>query len=118
MAEIPQDELDVLAAHLNATTATRSDARVTDVRFEGWLRQLTDGGGGDLLLVAGEPPVIVVQGKMTRLQGPLLDGDDVVTTVLSALPSYAQQEFRSRKIADGGVRIPSLGRFRVNLHHE
>jgi twitching motility protein PilT len=62
--------------------------------------------------------VIRVQGSLQRLDGPVLDGDDVINAVLPFLPPHALQEFRTRRIADAGFRIGGVGRFRVNLHYE
>jgi twitching motility protein PilT len=118
MAEQPENDLDALAAQLNASTHAATGAVPGSGRMEPWLRVLGDSGGSDLLLVAGEPPIIRVQGSLKRLDGPVLDGDDVVNAVLPCLPLHAQQDFRSRHITDAGFRVAGVGRFRVNLHHE
>jgi twitching motility protein PilT len=118
MAEEPENELDAIAAQLNATSDGRGGMPASPGRMEPWLRVLGDAGGSDLLLVAGEPPIIRVQGGMKRLDGPVLDGDDIVNAVLPSLPPHAQQEFRASRIADAGFRLAGVGRFRVNLHHE
>jgi twitching motility protein PilT len=74
--------------------------------------------GSDLILVAGFPPAVRVDGEVARLaQGPL-GGEDVEEAVLPALPAHAQRAYRATGIADASLRIPGLGRFRVNLHHE
>jgi twitching motility protein PilT len=86
--------------------------------MESWLRLLIDAAGSDLLLVAGEPPVIRVRGNLKRLDGAILDGVDVVSAVFPSLPLHAQQEFRTRHITDAGFQLTGLGRFRVNLQHE
>src|SRR4051812_3219595 len=113
----PDNELDAIAAQLNANSQPRHDTAAF-ARIESWLRLLIDAAGSDLLLVAGEPPVIRVRGNLKRLDGPTLDGDDVVSAVLPSLPLHAQQEFRTRRITDAGFHLTGLGRFRVNLHQE
>jgi len=113
-----ETEPDAIAAQLNASTQAPGRAADTLGRIESWLRLLVDSGGSDLLLVAGEPPVIRLQGSLKRLDQPVLDGEDVVGAVIGSLPLHAQQEFRSRNITDAGFRLAGVGRFRVNLHHE
>jgi twitching motility protein PilT len=112
------NEPDAIVAQLNASTQAPARAAESAGRIESWLRLLVDSGGSDLLLVGGEPPVIRLQGSLKRLDEAVLDGDDVVGAVLGSLPLHAQQEFRSRHIADAGFRLAGVGRFRVNLHQE
>src|SRR5262245_49195891 len=112
-----ETEPDAIVAQLNASTQVPGRADTLG-RIESWLRLLVESGGSDLLLVAGEPPVIRLQGSLKRLDQPVLDGEDVVAAVLGSLPLHAQQEFRSRNITDAGFRLAGVGRFRVNLHHE
>jgi twitching motility protein PilT len=118
MADQAESDLDALAAQLNASGRASVGVASASARMEPWLRVLGDSGGSDLLLVGGEPPVIRVQGSLQRLDGPVLDGDDVINAVLPFLPPHALQEFRTRRIADAGFRIGGVGRFRVNLHYE
>jgi len=87
-------------------------------RLEQWLQQLAARGGADLLLVAGAPPCVRVDGRVQPLgEGPL-DGVDVEEAVLPALPPHGQRLYRDAHIADASFRISGLGRFRINLHRE
>jgi twitching motility protein PilT len=118
MDDPSRTDLDVLAEQLNALGTATGPSSVRDARLERWLRQLVDAGGSDLLLVAGEPPSIRLQGNVMRLGGDPLDRQDITAAVLPALPPHAQQTFRTHRIADAAVSVLGLGRFRVNLHHE
>jgi twitching motility protein PilT len=118
MDDASRNELDVLAEQLNASGATTSRTGIGTARLEKWLRQLVEGRGSDLLLVAGEPPAIRIQGNIRRLNGATLDGDDITDAVLPLLPMHAQQAFRANRISDAALLVAGLGRFRVNLHHE
>jgi twitching motility protein PilT len=86
--------------------------------LERWLRILAERHGSDLLLVAGAPPAIRVDGRVLRLETGPLDGEDVEEAVVPALPPHARQQYRETRIADASLRIPGLARFRINLHHE
>jgi twitching motility protein PilT len=87
-------------------------------RVERWLRLLADAGGSDLLLVAGAPPSIRVEGRVRPLAEAPLDGQDVEEAVLPALAPHARRIYRQAQIADGSFRVSGLGRFRINLHRE
>jgi twitching motility protein PilT len=87
-------------------------------RLERWLRILADANGSDLLLVAGAPPSIRVDGRVRPLAEGPLDGVDVEEAVIPALAPHARRIYRQAQIADGSFRVTGLGRFRINLHRE
>jgi twitching motility protein PilT len=114
------DDIDQVIAELHASGgAAAGGAAVGDTsRLEGWLRSLADAGGSDLLLVAGAPPSIRVDGRVRPLAEGPLDGVDVEEAVLPALAPHARRIYRQAQIADGSFRVQGLGRFRINLHRE
>ncbi len=88
------------------------------VRLDAWLAELVSRAGSDLLLVAGAPPIVRIDGRLQPLSGGPLDGDEIEDAVLPALPRHARDKYRSEGIADASHRVRGLGRFRVNLHRE
>jgi twitching motility protein PilT len=114
------DDIEQLIAELHASGgAPAGGAAVGDTsRVERWLRLLADAGGSDLLLVAGAPPSIRVEGRVRPLAEAPLDGQDVEEAVLPALAPHARRIYRQAQIADGSFRVSGLGRFRINLHRE
>ena len=86
--------------------------------LEGWLRELSSRGAADLFLVAGFPPAIRVNGEVTPLSDPPLDGETIEAAVLPALHSQALQRYQNDGSADVSLRRQGIGRFRVNLHRE
>ena len=75
-------------------------------------------GASDLLLVAGAPPSLRIDGAITPLlEGPL-GSEEIADAVVLALPPHARKEYGDAGIADASFRTPDLGRFRINLHHE
>ena len=110
----PFDDLDALVSELDATKpATPGGGRLDE-----WLRIVAARQASDLLLVAGEPPILRVDGKIVRTDGALVDGIDVEELVLPDLPPHAQRAYRERGITDASRRVAGVGRFRINLHHE
>src|SRR5215475_14095852 len=86
-------------------------------RLRGWLESVVEHSASDLLLVADARPSLKINGAVTPLdEMALLSGDDIAAAVAPALPPYARRLFAERGIADGSLRVPELGRFRINLH--
>ncbi len=113
------DDIDQLIAELHASGGATQGPGVGDTsRLERWLGLLVDASGSDLLLVAGAPPSIRVDGRVRPLAEGPLDGIDVEETVLPALPPHARRIYRDAHIADASFRAPGRGRFRINLHRE
>src|SRR5215510_7744187 len=91
----------------------------TTPRLRGWLESVVERGASDLLLVADAPPALKINGAVTPLaDAAILTGDDIAAAVAPALPEHARRLFANAGIADGSLRVPELGRFRINLHHE
>jgi twitching motility protein PilT len=116
------DDIDRLILELNSTTAEAGDAVVSSPhdasRLERWLRILAAKNGSDLLLVAGAPPAVRLDGKVIALAEGPLDGVDVEEAVIPAISPYARKLYRDAGIADASFRIEGVGRFRINLHRE
>jgi len=114
------NDIDQLIAELHASAgAAPGGAATGDTgRLERWLRVVADQGGSDLLLVAGAPPSVRIDGRVRPLAEGPLDGLDVEEAVLPALPPHARRIYRQSQIADGSFRVQGLGRFRINLHRE
>ena len=113
------DDLDQLILELNSSRPAEPASRSADtVRLEQWLRTLASQGGSDLLLVAGAPPAVRVDGRVQPLTEGPLDGVDIENAVLPALPPHTRRVYESESIADASFRIGGVGRFRINIHRE
>jgi twitching motility protein PilT len=111
------DEIDRLILELHSSGGGPAAAG-EPLRLEDWLRLVAARGGSDLLLVAGAPPSVRIDGRVHPLEDGPLDGVDVEGAVLPALPPHARAMYRSAHIADGSFRVAGVGRFRINLHRE
>ena len=115
------DDLDRLIVELNSSVDSQAGGltrSVSTARLEQWLRLLAARNGSDLLLVAGAPPAIRLDGKVITLAEGPLDGVDIEDAVLPALAPHAQRLYRVARIADASFRLSGVGRFRINLHRE
>ena len=113
------DDPNDVVSELNSL-APKSEAPVTSEteRLETWLRAVVARRGADLLLVAGSPPGVRIDGEVSRLEEAALDGDDIESVVRPALPGFARDRYDETRITDASWKVPDLGRFRINLHHE
>ncbi len=117
------DDLDALIGELNASLPSNAVAGEMPLlegssRVEDWLAEVIRRKGSDLLLVAGRGPAVRIDGLLSPVADLVLDGDDIAAAITPLLPSHAARQFRDTGIADASLRVPDLGRFRVNLHHE
>jgi twitching motility protein PilT len=110
------DDLDRLADELSREASGR--VLPSGTGLEAWLALMVERSASDLLLVAGEPAILRVAGRIVRAGEAPLDGTDVEDLVVPALPPHAQRAYREHGIADAAIRRPGLGRYRVNLHRE
>jgi twitching motility protein PilT len=108
-------DLDRLAAELEMVVAPTPTAGAA---LDDWLGVMADRRASDLLLVAGEPPVLRVDGAIVRSDAPVIDGQDIEDMMLPTLPPAAQQAYRARGSADASRKAVGVGRFRINLHRE
>ncbi len=112
------DDLDTLVTqpYAGAPESTRPEGQTVRLRF--WLEQVVERSASDLLLIAGAPPSVRIDGHVVPLPEGPLDGQEIEDAVLPALVPHARRMFLEIGIADGSFRTPDLGRFRINLHHE
>ena len=111
----PIEDLNQLVAELSASAVGPA---ASGPGLRGWLEVTADREASDLILLAGEPPLLRIEGRMVRSAGAVLDSQDVEQLVLTELPAHAQRQFAAHGIADAALKVPGLGRFRVNLHRE
>lgn len=111
------EDINRLIEELNAGERAGLDGGESE-RLARWLAALTERGGSDLLLVAGAPPCIRVDGEVLALKEAPLSGEEIEEAVLSSLPGRARAQYGSEKIADASFKARTRGRFRINLHRE
>lgn len=78
------------------------------------LRRVVEIGASDLHLKVGSPPVVRVDGELTRLDGfEMLKPDDTEGLAAELFTSRAARDFRAAGEADFAYGRPDVGRFRV-----
>jgi twitching motility protein PilT len=113
------DDIERLIHELHSSVQPAPPPTLAEsVRLERWLGLLAERAGSDLLLIAGAPPSIRIDGKVVPLAEGPLDGLDIEEAVLPALAPHARRLYRDARIADASFKLPGVGRFRINLHRE
>jgi twitching motility protein PilT len=111
------EDINQLIRQLNSERPPGSEGG-SSVRLEGWLQTLVQRGGSDLLLVAGAPPSLRVDGQITPLPHAPLSGEEIEEAVLPVLASRSRSQYMEESVADLSYKVRGLGRFRINLHRE
>ena len=114
-------ELSKIVAELNrAAPSQKSAARLPQSTAS--LDELLEFAGrrsaSDILLIAGAPAVLRVNGALAPCSGPALEPEDIRALVLPLLEAGQMEELQKRKSIDLGFEREGLGRFRINLHHQ
>ncbi|HUA63251.1 MAG TPA: PilT/PilU family type 4a pilus ATPase [Verrucomicrobiae bacterium] len=118
-------ELSKIVAELNR--AAPSQQKSTPLRGSGsgatpsldqLLATAASRNASDVLVIAGAPPVLRVNGALVPLNAPVVDPDDARSMVLPLLEPAQAEELQKKKSVDLGFVRENLGRFRINIHHQ
>jgi twitching motility protein PilT len=84
--------------------------------IEAWLRVAWDAGGTDLLLTAGSPPRMRIDGALRPIAGePVLDGERIDKVLQSLLSAELLASFESHKDVDFAFSLHQVARIRGNV---
>ena len=114
-------ELSKIVAELNRAAPSQKAAARTpqaSASLQELLHFAGRRGASDILLVAGAPAILRVNGALASGSGAVLDPEDVRAAVLPLLDAAQLDELQRRKAIDFGFEREGLGRFRVNIHHQ
>jgi twitching motility protein PilT len=117
-------ELSKIVAELNRAAPSQqrasSGARIpasTD-SLDQLLAAAAGRNASDVLLIAGAPAVLRVNGALAIGSGPPLDPEDVRSLVLPLLEPSQSEDLHKKRTVDFSYVREGLGRFRVNIHHQ
>ena len=79
-----------------------------------YLRSLIELYGSDLHCKVGSPPRVRLDGKLRRLEAPVLTPEDTLAMAHEVLRDDLRTEFEAQSEVDFAYSVPGLGRFRVN----
>jgi twitching motility protein PilT len=79
-----------------------------------FLRALVEAQGSDLHCKVGSPPRLRLDGRLRRLEAPVLTAADTEAMIAEVLSGAPAADFARTNEADFAYSLPSVGRFRVN----
>jgi twitching motility protein PilT len=116
------NELSKLVAELNRAAPSNKAAAARIPQSTASLDQLLSvaakRSASDVVVVAGAPAVLRINGALNLASGPALEPDDIRALVLPLLEPAQMEELQRRKSVDLGFMREGLGRFRINIHHQ
>ncbi|CAN8139671.1 type IV pilus twitching motility protein PilT [Thiomicrorhabdus sp. 6S2-11] len=72
-------------------------------------------GASDLHLSAGQPPILRINGDITRIDAPDFEEEQLQLMVYDVMTDAQRRHFEGELEADFSFEIPDLARFRVNV---
>jgi len=79
-----------------------------------YLRSLIELYGSDLHCKVGSPPRVRLDGRLRRLEAPVLTAEDTLAMAQEVLRADLRAEFEASSEVDFAYSVAGLGRFRVN----
>jgi twitching motility protein PilT len=117
-----QDELAQIVAQLNraapASRANRPDTGQSTATLDQLLVYAARRSASDVLLIAGAPVIMRVNGAVTPVAGPMLNAEDTRNLLLPLLATAQYEELQRNKSVDLCFTRDGIGRFRGNVHHQ
>ncbi len=93
---------------------TEIAAAVPPQRIGPYLRALVELFGSDLHCKVGSPPRVRIDGRLRRLDAPILTPEDTAAMVDEILRADLRDDFARTHEADFAYAVAGVGRFRVN----
>ncbi len=87
-------------------------------QFRAAIVQMVQRGASDLLLKAGRPPTIRINGQLHMLAMPTLKPDELRALAETLMTPRQLREFAEAKEGDFGIGVPGIGRFRTNIYQQ
>jgi twitching motility protein PilT len=98
--------------------ATPAPAPATGFQFRAAIVEMVRRHASDLLLKAGRPPTVRVNGQLRMLEQPPLRPEELKLLAESLMTPRQVREFTDTKEADFGIGVPGIGRFRTNVYQQ
>jgi twitching motility protein PilT len=84
-------------------------------RIDAFFKLMFDQGASDLHLVAGQQPIVRLQGDLERIKYDPLENDDLRAMLYEIAPEHKIKIFEETGDVDFGYEIPGVARFRANF---
>jgi twitching motility protein PilT len=86
-----------------------------DFKVQDILIQAQEKGASDVHLNIGIPPIIRLNGKLTKTQFPILSADDVHEMIYTLISDEQKKDFEKNRQLDFSYEMKDVSRFRINI---
>jgi twitching motility protein PilT len=87
-------------------------------QIDAFFKLMHDQGASDLHLIAGQQPVLRIQGELERVKYKVLDNDELKAMLYEITPEPKIKEFEETGDVDFAYEIPGLARYRANFFQQ
>jgi twitching motility protein PilT len=84
-------------------------------QIDAFFKLMNEQGASDLHLVAGQQPILRIQGDLERVKYQVLDNDSLKTMLYEIAPETYVKTFEETGDVDFAYEIPGLARYRANF---
>ena len=118
---LPDPDLEQLVRELNDSDEISGSAApplaIEGSALERFLIEMTQRDATDLLLIAGNPPIMRVGGRLAKTETVPLEANEVVALFSPLIAGRVRGQLETNGAADFSLRLASR-RFRVNVHRQ
>ncbi|MCP4667709.1 MAG: type IV pilus twitching motility protein PilT [Deltaproteobacteria bacterium] len=87
-------------------------------QIDAFFKLLNEQGASDLHLMAGQQPVLRIQGELERVKYKVLDNDSLKSMIYEIAPEEKVKAFEETGDVDFSYEIPGLARYRANFFEQ
>jgi twitching motility protein PilT len=87
-------------------------------KIDAYFNLMFEQKASDLHLASGNSPMLRINGELHRVDAPILDSDELRTTLYEITPEYKVKIFEETGDVDFGYEIPNVSRFRANYFNQ
>ena len=86
-----------------------------DFKVQDILIQAKEKGASDVHLNIGIPPILRLNGKLTKTQFPILSANDVHEMIITLISDEQRKDFEKNRQLDFSYEMKDVSRFRINI---
>ncbi|HKK82978.1 MAG TPA: type IV pilus twitching motility protein PilT [Atribacterota bacterium] len=86
-----------------------------DFKVQDILIQAKEKGASDVHLNIGIPPILRLNGKLTKTQFPILSANDVHEMIITLISDEQRKDFEKNRQPDFSYEMKDVSRFRINI---
>jgi twitching motility protein PilT len=114
----PNMQREIALEDLSDYRPDGTEMSVDEVHLDDLLREACERGSSDLHLTVGLPPVVRVDGSLTRLDYKPLSPNDTQRLIYDILTNEQVEVFERTRELDFSYGVRNVGRFRVNVYKQ